>query len=97
MQYINEKLARQRNALPMYIQGPRLLVAISDPMNTVALDELKFYSGFQTEPILVEDDKLRQIIDIVFEKDHNEKTSLDIGKRKIDERVIGLPSQLDIV
>ena len=60
---INEKMVRQSRALPVFQRGNRLFVAISDPMNLTAVDEIKFNTGVQTEPLLVEDDKLDQAID----------------------------------
>lgn len=61
---VPEKLMRQHHALPIQKRGNRLFVAISDPMNLVALDEFKFNTGISTEPVLVEEDKL----DIALEK-----------------------------
>lgn len=60
---INEKFVRQNRALPLYQRGNRLFVAISDPMNLGSVDELKFNTGIQTEPLMVEDDKLDRAID----------------------------------
>ena len=60
---VPEKLIRQHHALPIQKRGNRLFVAISDPMNLVALDEFKFNTGITTEAILVEEDKLGPIID----------------------------------
>ncbi|OBS09049.1 type IV-A pilus assembly ATPase PilB [Acidihalobacter prosperus] len=60
---INEKQVRQNRALPLFQRGNRLFVAIADPMNLGAVDELKFNTGIQTEPLMVEDDKLDKTID----------------------------------
>ncbi len=60
---VKEKLIRQHNALPLIRRGARLFVAVSDPTNLQALDEIKFHAGVNTEPILVEEDKLSTIID----------------------------------
>ena len=64
---VPEKLIRQHHALPIQKRGNRLFVAISDPMNLVALDEFKFNTGISTEPVLVEEDKLDQILDKALE------------------------------
>ncbi|MDW3096325.1 MAG: type IV-A pilus assembly ATPase PilB [Gammaproteobacteria bacterium] len=64
---VPEKLIRQHHALPIQKRGNRLFVAISDPMNLVALDEFKFNTGISTEPVLVEEDKLGQILDKALE------------------------------
>ncbi len=60
---VNESLIRQHNALPLVRRGVRLFVAVSDPTNLQALDEIKFHTGVNTEPILVEDDKLTAVIE----------------------------------
>ena len=64
---VPEKLVRQHHALPIQQRGNRLFVAISDPMNLVALDEFKFNTGISTEPVLVEEDKLGKILDKALE------------------------------
>ncbi|MEQ9451506.1 MAG: type IV-A pilus assembly ATPase PilB [Pseudomonadales bacterium] len=60
---VKEQLIRQHNALPLVRRGVRLFVAVSDPTNLQALDEIKFHTGVNTEPVLVEEDKLTNIID----------------------------------
>jgi len=60
---VDEKLVRQHRALPLFKRGNRLFVAVSDPTNLSALDEIKFHTGITTEAILVEEDKLAQAID----------------------------------
>jgi type IV pilus assembly protein PilB len=64
---VPEKLIRQHHALPIQQRGNRLFVAISDPMNLIALDEFKFNTGISTEPVLVEEDKLEKILDKALE------------------------------
>ena len=64
---VDEKLIRKHNALPLYKRGNRLFVAISDPTNLQALDEIKFNTGLRTDSILVDDAKLRAAIDKYLE------------------------------
>jgi type IV pilus assembly protein PilB len=60
---VAEKLVRENHALPIYKRGNRLFIAVSDPTNLQALDEIKFATRAQTEAILVEDDKLVKAIE----------------------------------
>lgn len=60
---VKERLIRQHNALPLIRRGARLFVAVSDPTNLQALDEIKFQTAVTTEPVLVEEDKLAVIIE----------------------------------
>lgn len=65
---VDEKLIRLHRALPLFKRGNRLFVAVADPTNLAALDELKFHTGVTTEAILVEEDKLSKIIDQALDK-----------------------------
>jgi len=60
---VKEQLIRQHNAMPLIRRGVRLFVAVSDPTNLQALDEIKFQTGVNTEPVLVEEDKLSAFIE----------------------------------
>ena len=64
---VDEKLVRKHNALPLYKRGNRLFIAVSDPTNIQALDEIKFNTGLSTDAILVDDAKLRDAIDKYLE------------------------------
>jgi type IV pilus assembly protein PilB len=58
---VKENLIKKHHALPLVRRGTRLFVAVSDP--TQGLDEIKFQTGVTTEPVLVEEDKLQELID----------------------------------
>jgi type IV pilus assembly protein PilB len=60
-------LIRKHKALPLFIRGKTLFIALSDPTNLIALDEIKFQSQFNTETILVEEDKLINAIEVSME------------------------------
>ncbi|MEK7206912.1 MAG: type IV-A pilus assembly ATPase PilB [Pseudomonadota bacterium] len=64
---VDEKIIRRHHVLPLYKRGTRLFVAIADPTNLQALDEIKFHTGLGTEPILVEEAKLSAIIDKILD------------------------------
>ncbi len=60
--YFDVKIAQTRRVLPLYKRGNRLFVALSDPANLQALEEVRFKTNLPVEPIVVEDDKLGQTI-----------------------------------
>ena len=60
---VDEKIIRRHHVLPLFKRGTRLFVAVADPTNLQALDEIKFHTGLGTEPILVEEEKLAIIIE----------------------------------
>jgi type IV pilus assembly protein PilB len=55
---VDPKLLSKHRVLPISQRGNRLFVAISDPSNLKALDDIKFQTTLATEPVVVEDDKL---------------------------------------
>ena len=65
--YFDAKIAQTRRVLPLYKRGNRLYVAISDPANLQALEEVRFKNNLPVEPIVVEDDKLGHAISKVIE------------------------------
>jgi type IV pilus assembly protein PilB len=60
---IDSKLIRAHRALPLWKRGKRLFIAMSDPTNLHALDQIKFHTGLTTEPIVVEESALNIAID----------------------------------
>ncbi len=65
---VDQKLIKKHQALPLFKRGNRLFVAVSDPTNLHALDEIKFNTGKTTEAILVEADKLQASIEAYFNR-----------------------------
>ena len=79
---VDEKLLRKHNALPLYKRGNRLFIAVSDPTNVQALDEIKFNTGLSTDAILVDDAKLRAAIEKYLAS--NESSMGDLGDADLE-------------
>lgn len=60
---VKDDLIKKHHALPVFKRGKRLYIALSDPTNLQALDEIKFAVSMNTEAILVEEDKLAALIE----------------------------------
>ncbi len=73
---VSEKLIRKHHALPLFKRGNRLFIALSDPTNFQALDDIKFHTRLNTETILVEEDKLVTAIDSFLEAADTSMTDL---------------------
>jgi type IV pilus assembly protein PilB len=59
---VSEKILRKHRVLPLVKRGKKIFIGISDPTNLHALDEVKFATGFSVEAIVVEEDKLEQLL-----------------------------------
>jgi type IV pilus assembly protein PilB len=58
---VSDKLLAKHRLLPLVKRGKRLFVAVSDPTNLHALDEIKFQTGLSIEAVVVEEDKLQRV------------------------------------
>ncbi|XZG71084.1 type IV-A pilus assembly ATPase PilB [Chitinibacteraceae bacterium HSL-7] len=59
---LDTKILQTQRVVPLYKRGSKLFIGISDITNLQALEEVRFQSGLQIEPILVEDNKLAKLI-----------------------------------
>ena len=66
-EFVDAKIAATRRVLPLHKRGNRLYVAVSDPANLQALDEVRFKTNLVVDPVVVEDDKLGKAIEKVIE------------------------------
>ena len=73
---VSDKLVAKHRVLPMFRRGKRLFIAIDDPTNLHAIDEVRFGTGLGVEAIVVEDDKLQKAIDKALEQVDNQMSAL---------------------
>jgi len=59
---VDGDIIKKHHALPIFKRSKRLYIAVSDPTNLQALDEIKFAVNMNTEAILIEEDKLAKVI-----------------------------------
>lgn len=59
---IDRKLIATHKVIPLNKRGNRLSVAIADPTNLRALDEIRFQTGLAVDPIVVEHPKLIPLV-----------------------------------
>ncbi|MEY3017789.1 MAG: hypothetical protein RL336_924 [Pseudomonadota bacterium] len=60
--FIDDKLVQKHRALPLYVRGKRLFLAMSDPTNLRAVDEIKFNTGMNVEVVVVDESQLGDAI-----------------------------------
>ena len=64
----SDKLIAKHRVLPIFRRGRRLFLAVADPTNLHAIDEIKFQTSLGIEAVLVEEDKLQKAIDKAIEQ-----------------------------
>ena len=73
---VSDKLIAKHRVLPLHRRGKRLFLAVADPTNLHAIDEVRFGTGLGVEAIVVEDDKLQKAIDRALEQVDNQMSAL---------------------
>ncbi len=59
---IDRKLMQMHQVLALTRRGNRIAVALADPTNLSALDEIRFQTGLVVDPVVVESDKLATLV-----------------------------------
>ncbi len=65
---VSDKLLNKHRVLPLVRRGKRLFLAVSDPTNLHAIDEIKFATGLGIEAVVVEDNKLQAAVNKSLEQ-----------------------------
>ncbi|MGI9273678.1 MAG: type IV-A pilus assembly ATPase PilB [Endozoicomonas sp.] len=86
---VPEKLIRKHRIMPLLKRGSRLFVAVVDPTDHQAIDEIRFNSGLSVDAVLAEEDKLESFIDKVMD-------SADDALDDFDDEQFGNLEELDV-
>ncbi len=63
IQLVPADVARKYTVLPVAKTGAKLTIAMADPTNVFAMDDIKFMTGYTVEPVVASDTALREAID----------------------------------
>ena len=72
---VSDKLLAKHRVLPLFKRGKRMFLAVADPTNTHAVDEIKFQTGLGVDAVIVEDDKLQKAVDKAIEQAESQITT----------------------
>ena len=68
---IPAEVARKYTILPVSKAGAKLTIAMVDPTNVFAMDDVKFMTGYNVEPVVASDSSLRSSIDQYYGSTHS--------------------------
>ncbi len=74
---VDQKLVNKHRVLPLVKRGQHLFLAISDPTNLQAIDDIKFQTSLRIDPVVVEQDKLEERITKAIEAVDTSMSGLD--------------------
>ncbi|MDQ5908867.1 MAG: type pilus assembly protein PilB [Pseudomonadota bacterium] len=79
VQMVDEKLLRQHHALPLYKRGRRLFVGVSDPTNQRILEDIKFQTRLDIEPVIISETQWVKAIESAIDSQGSAMIDSDIG------------------
>ncbi len=97
---IDRKLVAAHRVVPLNKRGNRLSIAIADPTNLRALDEIRFQTGLAVDPIVVDHGKLMPLVAKVAETPEDalraiadDDINLDFGEEEAGEAIADAGAQ----
>ena len=82
---VPEQLMRRYHFFPVKREGNRLYIAMTEPLNVLAVDDLRLLTGFDIEPVLKSEKEIRTFIEKHFGLPEVEKAIQDLGIEPADE------------
>lgn len=77
---ITRGIAEKYNAIPVDIQGNHLIVAMSDPMNFFAAEDIKLLTGMEVEQVIASKGQIEDAIENIYAKQFAYEAAEDVSK-----------------
>lgn len=71
-------LANKYNLIPLNIKKDKIVVAMSNPLNLFAIDDVKFATGYEVEPVIASKAEIKKQLDKIYIKQSAEKAAEDL-------------------
>ncbi|MGH0030013.1 MAG: type IV-A pilus assembly ATPase PilB [Myxococcota bacterium] len=68
IELVPEEVAQKHGVIPVNRAGSTLILATSDPSNIFALDDIKFLTGYNIQPVVAAEDAIRRSIDQYYDQ-----------------------------
>jgi len=85
---IPERIARQYKLIPISKLGSRISVAMSDPLNIFAADDIRMLTGYDIDPVIATEKDIIEAINAVYEKEEVEILDLEHEAEASDVKVL---------
>lgn len=82
---VPEYICRRYKVLPLKMDGDRIVVAMSNPVNIYALDDIRILTGKEVDPVLAPESQILQALDKIYTVQKGiEETLIDMGPTEED-------------
>src|SRR5438128_111625 len=76
---INADVARKYNILPVNKTGATITIAMADPTNVFAMDDIKFMTGYNVEPVVASESSLEEAIERYYGSSRSLQLKQEMG------------------
>jgi type IV pilus assembly protein PilB len=95
---VPREMAQQHQVIPVQRAGNALIVAMADPSNLHAIDDVKFLTGYNIEPVVASEEAIRNAIERYYAQKSNiaalmeqfEEEQVEVAEQEQDEDVLDL-------
>jgi type IV pilus assembly protein PilB len=95
---VPREMAQQHQVVPVQRAGSSLIVAMSDPSNLHAIDDLKFLTGYNIEVVVASEEAIRNAIARYYEQKSNiaalmeefQEDQVEVAETEAEEDVVDL-------
>ncbi|MBS1705784.1 MAG: type II/IV secretion system protein [Armatimonadetes bacterium] len=84
---LSPQLARRFKAIPLFAQNNKLLVAMSNPLDIFAIDEMRMATQLEIEPLIAVEEDVEAILNTLFKADPQVNEQLAGVMRDFDDNV----------
>ena len=74
---VSPALMTKHQTIPIFRRGNRLFIALADPTNIAALDEIKFATGISTEAVVVDQRALSKLLTEILDQQDSLSSEMD--------------------
>ena len=88
MSLISPEIAAKYKLIPVSMEDDKLLVAMQNPNDIIAIDDIQILTGLEVKPIVVPDGELLSVIERYTDMFHNQKLLSDDDNKEAEFGVI---------
>jgi len=77
---IPKEVAKKHSLIPIYIKDDKITVAMTDPLNVFAIDDINFITKKRVEPVITSRESIEKSIEFYFSKQATDKAIEDLKK-----------------
>lgn len=82
---VSQRIARRHTLIPIEIRGSVLTVAMADPLNIFAIDDVKLSTGLDVYPVISTPQQILHAIGLHYEKESAERALEEFGDAYLPE------------